>query len=769
MECHRMFFVFSIIWFASYLNCQSTEVSYDGRALKIDGERKIINSGSIHYPRSTTEMWPSLIKNAKDGGLDAIETYVFWNAHEPHRREDEVKIFTTLIVDMMKKEKLFASQGGPIILAQIENEFGDVANKFGNDAKPYLNWNVKFAESLNIGVPWIMCQQADAPEPIIHTCNGYYCDGFNQSSKTIPKIWTENWTGWFKDWGSPDPHRTAEDVAFAVARFFQFEGTVQNYYMYHGGTNFGRTSGGPYITTTYDYDAPLNEYGLVNQPKWGHLKQLHLLLKSMEKILTYGDKSDHQYEEYGKWQMSATIYDYNGSRVCFFGNADKDRDLRITFEGRNYTVPAWSVSVLPDCETVVYNTAHVHTQTNVLDKVNSVTSLEWQWRVEPIQHISQKHHTKPPKGVTFATELLDQKTVTNDTSDYLWYMTTVDLDESDPIWGREVTLKLHTTGHIIHAFFNRKHIGSKYAQNGHFEFDFEAIGKVKHGTNTITLLSATVGLQNYGAHYDHISNGILGPIKLVAPNNEEMDLSKNKWGYKVGLNGIEERQLFLDTEHRKWRGPENLPVNRMFIWYKTSFDTPSADEPVVLNLEDMGKGTAWVNGNNIGRYWTSYFSDKNGCDSKCDYHGSYYSSKCQTNCGTPSQKWYHIPRSFLNKDGKNNLVLFEEFGGNPENVRVQTVSLVKICAFAEEGNTTLDLSCQGKTMTHINFASFGNPTGVCGAFNKGNFDSPNSVSAIQDACIGKESCSIDLSTKTFKAALNCGSEKRRLAIEILCN
>jgi len=32
-------------------------------------------------------------------------------------------------------------------------------------------------------------------------------------------------------------------------------------YQYHGGTNFGRTSGGPYITTSYDYDAPLDEYG----------------------------------------------------------------------------------------------------------------------------------------------------------------------------------------------------------------------------------------------------------------------------------------------------------------------------------------------------------------------------------------------------------------------------------------------------------------------------------------------------------------------------
>jgi hypothetical protein len=33
-------------------------------------------------------------------------------------------------------------------------------------------------------------------------------------------------------------------------------------YQYHGGTNFGRTAGGPFITTTYDYDAPLDEYGM---------------------------------------------------------------------------------------------------------------------------------------------------------------------------------------------------------------------------------------------------------------------------------------------------------------------------------------------------------------------------------------------------------------------------------------------------------------------------------------------------------------------------
>lgn len=88
---------------------------------------------------------------------------------------------------------------------------------------------------------------------------------------------------------------------------------------YHGGTNFGRTAGGPFIATSYDYDAPLDEYGklakthfflfskgkrllssllnmdccfqtgLERQPKWGHLKDLHRAIKLCEPALVSGN------------------------------------------------------------------------------------------------------------------------------------------------------------------------------------------------------------------------------------------------------------------------------------------------------------------------------------------------------------------------------------------------------------------------------------------------------------------------------------------------
>ncbi|CAI9761020.1 unnamed protein product [Fraxinus pennsylvanica] len=60
-------------------------------------------------------------------------------------------------------------------------------------------------------------------------------------------------------------------------------------YQYHGGTNFGHTSGGPFITTSYDYDAPIDEYGLVRQPKYDHLKGLHRAIKLREPALVSAD------------------------------------------------------------------------------------------------------------------------------------------------------------------------------------------------------------------------------------------------------------------------------------------------------------------------------------------------------------------------------------------------------------------------------------------------------------------------------------------------
>lgn len=53
------------------------------------------------------------------------------------------------------------------IYPQIENEYGNVMSDYGDAGKSYINWCAKMATSLDIGVPWIMCQESDAPSPMV--------------------------------------------------------------------------------------------------------------------------------------------------------------------------------------------------------------------------------------------------------------------------------------------------------------------------------------------------------------------------------------------------------------------------------------------------------------------------------------------------------------------------------------------------------------------------------------------------------------------------
>lgn len=94
-------------------------------------------------------------------------------------------------------------------------------------------------------------------------------------------------------------------------------------------------------------------------------------------------------------------------------------DALVNFQGKDYHVPAWSVSVLPDCDKEAYNTAKVNTQTSIMtDDSSKPEKLEWTWRPEAAQKTILKG-----SGDLIAKGLVDQKDVTNDASDYLWYMT----------------------------------------------------------------------------------------------------------------------------------------------------------------------------------------------------------------------------------------------------------------------------------------------------------------------------------------------------------
>uniref|UniRef100_A0A9I9CGC8 beta-galactosidase n=1 Tax=Cucumis melo TaxID=3656 RepID=A0A9I9CGC8_CUCME len=70
--------------------------------------------------------------------------------------------FSVKIVSMMKGEKLYHGQGGP-----IENEYGPVEWEICTPSKSYTKWFAQMALSLDTGVPWVMCKQEDALDPVV--------------------------------------------------------------------------------------------------------------------------------------------------------------------------------------------------------------------------------------------------------------------------------------------------------------------------------------------------------------------------------------------------------------------------------------------------------------------------------------------------------------------------------------------------------------------------------------------------------------------------
>lgn len=829
-------FMLLLMLFSSWVCYVEATVSYDHKAIIVDGQRRILISGSIHYPRSTPQMWPDLIQKAKDGGLDVIQTYVFWNGHEPspgkyyfEDRYDLVRFiklvqqaglyvhlrigpyvcaewnfggfpvwlkyvpgiefrtdnepfkaamqkFTEKIVSMMKAEKLFETQGGPIILSQIENEFGPVEWEIGAPGKAYTKWAAQMAVGLDTGVPWVMCKQDDAPDPVINTCNGFYCENFVPNQKNKPKMWTENWTGWFTAFGGPTPQRPAEDVAFSVARFIQNGGSFVNYYMYHGGTNFGRTAGGPFIATSYDYDAPLDEYGLLREPKWGHLRDLHKAIKLCESALV---STDPTVTSLGNNQEVHVFNPKSGSCAAFLANYDTTSSAKVNFQNMQYELPPWSISILPDCKTAVFNTARLGAQSS-LKQMTPVSTFSWQ------SYIEESASSSDDK--TFTTDgLWEQLNVTRDASDYLWYMTNINIDSNEGFLknGQDPLLTIWSAGHALHVFINGQLSGTVYGGVDNPKLTFSQNVKMRVGVNQLSLLSISVGLQNVGTHFEQWNTGVLGPVTLRGLNEGTRDLSKQQWSYKIGLKG---EDLSLHTvsgsSSVEWVEGSSLAQKQPLTWYKTTFNAPAGNEPLALDMSTMGKGLIWINSQSIGRHWPGYIA--HGSCGECNYAGTYTDKKCHTNCGQPSQRWYHVPRSWLNPTG-NLLVVLEEWGGDPTGIALVKRTTGSVCADIFEGQPNLSnwntvssgksdkmqskahLWCPpGQKISEVKFASYGLPQGTCGSFREGSCHAHKSYNALQRNCIGKQSCSVSVVPKVFGGD-PCPNTDKKLSVEATCN
>jgi len=271
-----------------------------------DGQPHQVISGAIHYFRVHPDQWQDRIRKARLMGLNTIETYVAWNAHEPRRGEWDASGWNDLghFLDLIHAEGLDAivrpgpyicaewhngglpvwltgsveglrssaadflvevsaylrrvydivaprqiDRGGPVVLVQIENEYG----AYGSD-RAYLEALVAVTRDAGITVPLTTVDQpvdqmlSDGSLPELHKTGSFGSRSaerlatLRRHQSTGPLMCSEFWDGWFDWWGGV--HHTT-DVATAAADLDELlaAGASVNIYMFHGGTNFALTNG----------------------------------------------------------------------------------------------------------------------------------------------------------------------------------------------------------------------------------------------------------------------------------------------------------------------------------------------------------------------------------------------------------------------------------------------------------------------------------------------------------------------------------------------
>lgn len=397
----------------------------------------------------------------------------------------------------LRERRLLAGDGGPVVLAQLENEYQMIAGAYGDAGAEYLAWCAGLQHELRLAVPTIMCFGAPA-EGAVETINAFYAhkevDALRRQRPAQPAVWTECWTGWYDVWGAPHHRRPPEDLAYAVARFFAAGGAGHCYYMWMGGSNFGRTP--MYLqATSYDFDAPFDEYGM-ETTKSRHLAELHAVILQRYKplLMELGDRAQAE-DEAKKLQGEepGRVAFPEGERLCdllvyvwsssllFFCN-DTDHTLSWTKPvqlPQHYDVADVSLAPMapksvrivdPAAGVVLYDSA-VISAGSVVKRAHVPARMDlnrdWSWlsRPEPLPpgRILQNAVVHALGGardgqagpVVVAPE---QLTLTKDQSDYCWYSARYELKDSDPSAMTDVLFKMEACD-FVYVYVNGRYCG----------------------------------------------------------------------------------------------------------------------------------------------------------------------------------------------------------------------------------------------------------------------------------------------------------------------
>ena len=370
----------------------------------LNNEKIKIISGSIHYFRVVPEYWQDRLEKLKLMGCNTVETYVPWNFHETHEgkidftskrknlvhfiklaeklgllvilrptpyicaewdfgglpywllKDKNLRIRSNDEKFLSKIDKYFSvllplvtplqmTEGGNIIMMQIENEYGSFSNN-----KTYLRNMKNLMTRYGVTVPLFTSDGAwqEALESgtliedgILPTANfgsrteeqfGELQKFMDKNNIKAPLMCMEFWIGWFNNYGTDIKKRCPKESAIEFDKMLKMGHS--NIYMFHGGTNFDFFNGCSYHdgidpqTTSYDYDALLTEWGDVTE-KYITFKEVIKKYRTVEefKLSTQIKKIN-----YGKIELSRKVSLFNTLHTI---SKTIQSDRTLTFEELN--------------------------------------------------------------------------------------------------------------------------------------------------------------------------------------------------------------------------------------------------------------------------------------------------------------------------------------------------------------------------------------------------------------------------------------------------
>jgi beta-galactosidase len=372
-------------------------IDFDGAGFTINGQRTYYSSGSIHYPRVPHELWYDRLLRLKRANFAAVQTYTFWNFHEPKEGQfdftgykdfegflntaQQLGLYATVRVGpyvcaewdsggypvWLKFEPHFMvrtndvewlslndhwykkilpivarhqiNHGGNVVMVQLENEHPRGWGVIKDD--PYFVHLSDEAVKLGIEVPYFMSGQhhGAAPTP----------GNLDSGTRSNPWITTEFWAGWYNVYGS-----LAEDRNLAIETanwtILAHGGGGHNFYMLHGGTDF-ETWNNNEVAASYDDGAAIGQAGDL-RPVYYLMKRANQLAESFPEILANGNDVLTDYRDYatgpGVNILGARKSNSGAGTFVFIQNSTTNETMAIFKSGEQLKLAPNGIYPLPN-------------------------------------------------------------------------------------------------------------------------------------------------------------------------------------------------------------------------------------------------------------------------------------------------------------------------------------------------------------------------------------------------------------------------------------